>query len=204
MWFGLIAMFLAQQYVGPPLKLHYRGGGEIISSMEISAGPVAYGYFSQMTTFAQRGLTFAEAYDLTSPAFRIFLCWAFMFELSRIFIMHAADITEDRIAKKHTLVSLIGYEKTKVVYQTTSAVGLLLAWLLVLKEPSTIYWMVPVYLFASPIFLKVQAALEGLVDQNELAQGKLDFAGMPVLVSLQTLGTPVLLSLLTLAFHVKV
>lgn len=204
LWFGLLAMFSAQQYVGPPLRLHYRGGGELISSIEISTGPIAYGYFSQVTTHLRRGLTFTEAYHSMSPAMTLFLAWAFVFELSRIFVMHAADITEDKIAGKHTLVSIIGYTKTKVVYQLTSAIALLLAWLMVLEERRTMYWMVPVYLFAAPIFFKVQTALDGLINPDHASEGKLGFAGMPVLVSLQTLGAPILLSILTIVFKVKI
>lgn len=204
LWFGLLAMFAAQQYVAPPMRLHYRGGGELISSFEISGGPIMYGYFSQLTTHLRRGLSFTEAWQGMSPAMVLLVAWAFAFELSRILVMHAADITEDKMAGKHTLVSLVGYRRTKVLYQTFTAISMFLAWNLVLEEWTTVYWMVPVYLIGLPIFWRTQRALNELAVATDDAAGKLAFNGMPVLVSLQTLGTPFLLSILTILFKVKV
>lgn len=196
--FGLGAMFLAQQYVGPPFRLHYNGGGEIISSLEIASMPVLYGYLSQLTATMKRGVTWQESYEATTPTLRFFLLWSFAFELSRIFIMHAADITEDRLAKKHTLVSIVGYRKTKVLFQFISGLAFLFAWNVVVSNPRSILLLGPVYMYSIPIFLRVQDRLEGLCAEGDLSAGKAAFSAMPVLVSLQTLGTPVLLSVITM------
>lgn len=196
LWFGLISMFAAQQYVGPPLRLHYNGGGEIISAFELSAGPLLYGYLSQLTVLFRRGLSLQEAYDLTSPSLRLFLLWAFAFELARIWVMHSADITEDRLASKHTLVSMLGYAKTMRLYEFTLLVSLILAWNVLLTSPKSAFLLVPVLGYALPIGIIVRKKLAALIPQDD--EGKAGFELVPVLVSLETLATPALLSLITL------
>lgn len=212
LWFGLAAMFAAQQYVGPPLRLHYNGGGEVVSSAEIAPGPVLYGFLSQVTAFAGRGLDVTEAWRTLTPATRLFLAWCFVFELGRIFMMHAADITEDRIARKHTLASTVGYRGTRTLYLVTALVAGFLAWNLVLLQPRAAWLMVPAATYSLPINHHVLRALAKLcgdggddvsdtdVDARGEAseEGKKAFGGVPVLVSLQTMLTPVLFTVIVL------
>ncbi|CCG83437.1 protein of unknown function [Taphrina deformans PYCC 5710] len=195
LWFGLLAMGAAQQYVGPPLRLHYNGGGEVVSSLEIAPGPVLYGFLSQGTHAARRGLTVREAWASTSGTLVVFLAWTLAYELARIFMMHAADITEDRVARKHTLVSVLGFGRTKALYRFTSALAVLLGWNLVLRDGRAGYLMAVVALYSLPIAYRVDAALETLAvcEREGRKVETAGFASVPPLVSLQTMLTPVVL-----------
>ena len=103
--------------------------------------------------------------------------------------MHAADITEDRLAKKHTLVSILGYGKTKTVYELTCFINLFLAWNLVLENRKAACLLVPIAAYAIPIALDVRKKLHALIPED--IPGKLGFAQTPMLVSIETLATPV-------------
>lgn len=191
--FGLFNMFIAQQYVGPPLRLHYNGGGEIVSSSEISSGPVLYGFLAQVTTFKHHGLSFSESMALLTPTMRLFLLWAFFHELGRIFVMHIADIREDVAAKKYTLVSLVGYRRARVLYISAQLLAAFLAFNIVLIRPRAAWLMGPVYLVKIPCNIRTERRMLGLVHGDTAG-----FEGISVLASVEVLVTAVMLVIITL------
>jgi 1,4-dihydroxy-2-naphthoate octaprenyltransferase len=112
-------------------------------------------------------------------------------------MMHVADINEDREADKHTLVSMVGYGKTKQMYLVATALHVMLAWRLVFVNQKAVYLMLPMLTYALPIAFKVQTAMNHLIKDDEA--GKEKFAAIPTLVTIQTMLTPAFFIVITLA-----
>ncbi|KAH8886656.1 hypothetical protein GQ53DRAFT_827965 [Thozetella sp. PMI_491] len=198
LWLIVALMAAAHQYVGPPLRLHYRGAGEVLTSLIVSTGTMLYGYLAQETAGRKQGLGIIEVSESIDSTLVLFFVWAFLFELSRVLMMHVADMTADLIAKKHTLVSILGYNKTSRLYICTTILHVFLAWMIMVLQPKAAYLMVPMMLYSIPIAFEVQAALGDLRWHSRI--GRKAFTHIPILVSLQTLATPVLFIAITLLF----
>jgi 1,4-dihydroxy-2-naphthoate octaprenyltransferase len=140
---GLVCTFLSQTYVGPPLRLHYNGFGELVSALLLSPVSVLFGLIGHHTAvsgiplsssdfFANIGLReqvlklgrgiaatgkLATGSGFTIDRQLLTLLFAFYFyEQARIFIMHIQDIDADRRGGKITLAVRLGFTRTRQLY----------------------------------------------------------------------------------------
>ena len=137
---GLVCTVLSQGYVGPPLRLHYRGFGELVSALLLS--PVSF-LFGLMGHYSATHASSITLYDLLSPLaapdpahpstaspearfaidkqvwtlFASFYC----FEQARILIMHIHDIDVDRAGGKNTFCVQVGAAIASRLYLVLNA-----------------------------------------------------------------------------------
>lgn len=147
LFIGVASTFLSQEYVGPPLQLHYHGWGEIISSLFLSPVSLLWGLTGYYTAThpALLSRSIISPTDLLFPptigqfgidsTLWILLIAAYCTEQARVLIMHIHDIDADIAGGKITLVVRLGYERAAQLYVALNVVGVTL-WGTVLKRLS--------------------------------------------------------------------
>lgn len=116
----LFGMVMSQEYVGPPLRLHYNGWGEITSCFFLTIVSVTWGYAGYYTS--SHPLHIISATDFfRPPSGGIFgidkTMWNMLgamvlTEAGRILVMHIHDIEADKLGGKITLVVRLGYKSS--------------------------------------------------------------------------------------------
>ena len=149
MWFGLAAVLLGYFYTASPLRLAYRGLGEIL--VFLKAGPLAvcgsYLLFTGNITLEAVLISIPQGLLLTAI----------------LFINEFPDYEADKLAGKRHLVVRIGREKARIFY----AVLIIAIYLSVLIP--VILKLMPIYLLAIFITLPlaVQAVSTALKNYND-------------------------------------
>jgi 1,4-dihydroxy-2-naphthoate octaprenyltransferase len=133
---GIICTLLSHSYVGPPLRLHYNGFGELVSALFLSPVAFVFGLVGHYTAVSGRAATWHDLVRATpktsSSGFALdrqmwLLVGAFYtFEQARIFVMHVNDIEADRRGGKHTFVSRVGHTTARNLYVCFNLASLLL------------------------------------------------------------------------------
>lgn len=148
---GLICTFLSQTYVGPPLRLHYNGFGELVSALLLSPVSALFGLLGHYTAVSGRPLSFSDIYvsasstvtswftsasaSASTPAASsttgfsldtqlITLLLAFYFyEQARILIMHIQDIEADQRGGKITMTVRLGFTRASRLYVVLNVIA---------------------------------------------------------------------------------
>jgi 1,4-dihydroxy-2-naphthoate octaprenyltransferase len=102
LYLGLFGLVTGAFYAAPPLKLGYRGLGEIIVALDVAFLPVLGGYYVQAGSFHLSAL-----YAGIAAAFLI---------LGVIWINQIPDIEADAAAGKRTLVVRLGARRSRTVF----------------------------------------------------------------------------------------
>ena len=110
---GLVCTVLSQGYVGPPLRLHYRGFGELVSALLLS--PLAAPDPAHPSTASPEARFAIDKQVWT--LFASFYC----FEQARILIMHIHDIDVDRAGGKNTFCVQVGAAIASRLYLVLNA-----------------------------------------------------------------------------------
>ncbi|KAK8870108.1 hypothetical protein IAR55_000678 [Kwoniella newhampshirensis] len=132
---GIFSTILSQSYIGPPLRLHYHGFGEVVSSLFIAPVSMLFGILGHYTASTGRSIPFSDLFASTSASstsgfhldsqmwFMLFGLYAY--EQARIFIMHIPDIEADKRGNKNTLTVRIGQLATSKLYVCFNALSIL-------------------------------------------------------------------------------
>ncbi|KAJ8114392.1 hypothetical protein OPT61_g3717 [Boeremia exigua] len=97
--------------VGPLLRLHYNGSGELVSAMFLSSVAVLFGLVGHCTASTGRPIVWSDFFMSNSPTHSGFALdrslWLllgalFFYEQARIFVMHIHDIGADIAGEKRT------------------------------------------------------------------------------------------------------
>jgi 1,4-dihydroxy-2-naphthoate octaprenyltransferase len=145
LYIGLLCTFLSQMYVGPPLRLHYNGYGELVSALLLCPVSVLFGLVGHYTAVSGRPLTlsefvgsiqipFARPYlsTQTSSGFALDaqlltpLVAFYLYEQARILIMHIHDIDADRQGGKITMTVRLGFTRATRLYVVLNALSVIL------------------------------------------------------------------------------
>ena len=135
LWVGTISTFLSQEYVGPPLRLHYNSLGEIVSALFLSPVSVIWGLSGYYTATHPSSRLITAADVLFAPTIGqfgldktlwIMLGAMYCFEQARVLIMHIHDIDADILGGKITLVVRLGYLNAARLYVGLNVVGVML------------------------------------------------------------------------------
>jgi 1,4-dihydroxy-2-naphthoate octaprenyltransferase len=146
LYIGFVCTFLSQMYVGPPLRLHYNGFGELISALLLSPISALFGLIGHYTAVSGRPLSFSDLMrNISNPFTRrisstsspdtgfaldnqlVTLLLAFYFyEQARIFIMHIHDINADRRGGKITMTVRLGFTRASWLYVILNVVAVML------------------------------------------------------------------------------
>lgn len=115
---GILCTFLSQSYVGPPLRLHYNGLGEIVSAFLLAPVSFLFGILGHYTAAAGRSVSLADT--VTSSASKsssgcyldkqvwcMFACF-YCYQQARVLIMHIHDIEADTAGGKITFCVRVG------------------------------------------------------------------------------------------------
>jgi hypothetical protein len=131
----MISVFLSQEYVGPPLRLHYNGFGEVVSSLFLSPVSVLWGLTGYYTATNPTGRAISIA-DLFNPptatsfgidrTLWVMLTAMFCIEQARVLIMHIHDIDADILGGKITAVVRMGYVGAARLYVGLNIIGVIL------------------------------------------------------------------------------
>lgn len=148
LYIGLLCTFLSQMYVGPPLRLHYNGFGELVSALLLSPVSVLFGLVGHYTAVSGRPLTLAEFVNAIEIPFSrlskngtgfaldtqliILLVAFYLYEQARILIMHIHDISADRRGGKITMTVRLGFSRATRLYVILNAMAIVLFSILLL------------------------------------------------------------------------
>jgi 1,4-dihydroxy-2-naphthoate octaprenyltransferase len=136
---GIICTILSHSYVGPPLRLHYNGFGELVSALFLSPVAVLFGLVGHYTASTGRPAAWSDLFtsDLPTPSGftldkSLWLLFGalYFWEQARIFVMHVHDIAVDIAGGKRTFVSRIGHRRAKDLYVVFNVVSITLFGLL--------------------------------------------------------------------------
>jgi len=140
---GLICTFLSHTYVGPPLRLHYNGYGELVSALFLSPVSALFGLVGHYTAVSGRPLSFSDliggisnpftrsiasrsshssGFSLDSQLVTLLLAFYF-YEQARILIMHIHDINADRRGGKITMTVRLGFTLASRLYVVLNVVA---------------------------------------------------------------------------------
>jgi 1,4-dihydroxy-2-naphthoate octaprenyltransferase len=152
LYIGLLCTLLSQMYVGPPLRLHYNGYGELVSALLLSPVSVLFGLVGHYTAVSGRPLTLSEFINsiripfprshlptqsdtgFTLDAQILTLLVAFyLYEQARILIMHIHDINADQRGGKITMTVRLGFTRATRLYIVLNALSIFLLTILVLQ-----------------------------------------------------------------------
>ena len=115
-WLGLVGVISAYFYVGPPLKLAYRGVGEIIVGLNFGPIMTLGSYYVQTGSWSVAALTEPFLASLPIGLLIAAVLW----------INEFPDVDADRAVGKKTLVARLGYLRSVSVFITLLAVSYLL------------------------------------------------------------------------------
>jgi len=115
-WLGLVGVISAYFYVGPPLKLAYRGIGEIIVGLNFGPIMTLGSYYVQTGSWSLATLTEPFLASLPIGLLITAVLW----------INEFPDVDADRAVGKKTLVARLGYLRSVSVFITLLAVSYLL------------------------------------------------------------------------------
>jgi len=115
-WLGLGGVISAYFYVGPPLKLAYRGVGEIIVGLNFGPIMTLGSYYVQTGSWSVAALTEPFLASLPIGLLIAAVLW----------INEFPDVDADRAVGKKTLVARLGYLRSVSVFITLLAVSYLL------------------------------------------------------------------------------
>ena len=115
-WLGLVGVISAYFYVGPPLKLAYRGIGEIIVGLNFGPIMTLGSYYVQTGSWSLATLTEPFLASLPIGLLIAAVLW----------INEFPDVDADRAVGKKTLVARLGYLRSVSVFITLLAVSYLL------------------------------------------------------------------------------
>jgi 1,4-dihydroxy-2-naphthoate octaprenyltransferase len=149
LWFGLAAVLLGYFYTATPLKLGYRGLGEIL--VFIKSGPLAVcGTYLLFT-----GSISLEAILISIPQGLLIT--------AILYINEFPDYEADKSANKRNIIVRIGREKARIFY----AVLIIAIYLSVLIP--VVLQLIPIYLLAIFITLPlaIQAVSTALINYND-------------------------------------
>lgn len=136
LWIAIVSTFFSQEYIAPPLRLHYNGFGEVISSFLLSPVSFLWGLAGHYTaTHPTSPLITAYAF-LHAPSIAgfgidktlwIMLCAMYLTVQARILIMHIHDIDSDRLGGKVTRIVRVGFVNAARLYASLN-VGAVAMW----------------------------------------------------------------------------
>jgi len=115
-WLGLVGVISAYFYVGPPLKLAYRGVGEIIVGLNFGPIVTLGSYYVQTGSWSVAALTEPFLASLPIGLLIAAVLW----------INEFPDVDADRAVGKKTLVLRLGYLRSVSVFITLLAASYLL------------------------------------------------------------------------------
>ncbi|CAG5174605.1 uncharacterized protein ALTATR162_LOCUS7821 [Alternaria atra] len=136
---GIICTILSHSYVGPPLRLHYNGFGELVSALFLSPVAVLFGLVGHYTASTGRPVAWSDLFTSNLPTPSGFTLdkslWLlfgalYFYEQARIFVMHIHDIGTDIAGGKRTFVSRIGHRRAKDLYAVFNVLSVTLFGLL--------------------------------------------------------------------------
>lgn len=140
LYLGLLSITLSHEYIAPPLRLHYRGSGEVTSCLLLSPVSALFGYMGcyTATQYSSRPISPTDLFHgPTSSSFGIdstlwIMLGAMYFTAqARILVMHIHDINVDIRGGKITMVVRIGYLWAARMYVGLNVVGVSLwVWLI--------------------------------------------------------------------------
>ncbi|WWC92609.1 uncharacterized protein L201_007568 [Kwoniella dendrophila CBS 6074] len=124
---GIVSSILSQMYVGPPIRLHYHGFGELISALLLNPVSILWGMTGYYTSTTKQTLSITDIFNKPPTSFTntntfslgslwILLGAMYCFEQARIFIMHIQDIEADIKGNKITFVVRIGHKWAARLY----------------------------------------------------------------------------------------
>jgi 1,4-dihydroxy-2-naphthoate octaprenyltransferase len=142
LYIGLLCTFLSQMYVGPPLRLHYNGYGELVSALLLSPVAVLFGLVGHYTAVSGRPLTLSEfvnsiripflgshlstqsntSFSLDAQLLTLLVAF-YLYEQARILIMHIHDINADRRGGKITMTVRLGFTRATRLYVILNALS---------------------------------------------------------------------------------
>ena len=132
---GIICTILSHSYVGPPLRLHYNGFGELVSALFLSPVAVLFGMVGHYTASTGRPAAWCDLFASTLPtpssftldkSLWLLLGALYFHEQARIFVMHVHDIGGDVAGGKRTFVSRIGHRRAKDLYVVFNVLAIML------------------------------------------------------------------------------
>jgi 1,4-dihydroxy-2-naphthoate octaprenyltransferase len=224
---GVFCTFLSQTYVGPPLRLHYHGFGELISALLLSSVSLLFGMVGYYTGITGRSIPLSDLFASPSSTISgfyldkqlwIMLAAYYFYAQARILIMHIHDIDADKKGGKITLVVRIGYDNAKWLYVILNAISLFFFGLLAISLNNNEGLLSRIgcntivsgghgalLAFAIPIMVVTARSLFYHSPTNT-NKGDIEKSTIPILphadlakiVSLQTLLTPAILSVVVL------
>ncbi|KAF3031827.1 hypothetical protein E8E11_001105 [Didymella keratinophila] len=136
---GIICTILSHSYVGPPLRLHYNGFGELVSALFLSPVAVLFGMVGHYTASTGRPVAWSDLFTPNVPtssgftldkSLWLLLGALYFYEQARIFVMHVHDIGADIAGGKRTFVSRIGHRRAKDLYAVFNVLAITLFGLL--------------------------------------------------------------------------
>lgn len=106
---AVLGLALAWFYTAPPVRLNYRGLGELTTAVTLyGLAPVGSYYF--------------QAHSLSTTVFAV-VCPIFLFQLARQFLMNLSDFEGDRKTGKRTVAVLLGPRRLVRAYMVVQAVA---------------------------------------------------------------------------------
>lgn len=127
-WLGAICLAVFVAYTLPPLKLNYRGGGELLEALGV--GALLPGLNAQLQS---RSLSLDHAALGVLPG-------AVLLALSSALVSGLSDEESDRVGGKHTVTTWIGNGRTRRAAELCLGLGVI-AWLVAAALwPRVIVW----------------------------------------------------------------
>ncbi|WVR06711.1 hypothetical protein IAU60_003743 [Kwoniella sp. DSM 27419] len=211
---GIISSVLSQMYVGPPIRLHYHGLGELISALLLDPVAVLFGMTGYYSATTGRTVHFTDIVSTSSSGFSLGTLWVLLaalycFEQARIFIMHIQDIEADIAGGKITFVVRVGHRVAAWLYVLFNIAALVLfRYFTVLSRHAfgnAFYtaWSrgISLVLTASlPVMIVTAKSLFAQIPPKRLTQKTNDLipsyplTALPIPVSMQVLLSPVVLA----------
>ncbi|WWD15599.1 hypothetical protein CI109_100021 [Kwoniella shandongensis] len=131
---GIFGIILSQSYIGPPLRLHYHGFGEIVSSIFTSSIATLFGILGHYTATTGRSVSFPELFSSSSASsssgFHLDsqMWWFFLalytYEQARIIMMNIPDIEADKRGNKITLTVRVGQLAASQLYVLNNLISI--------------------------------------------------------------------------------
>ncbi|KAJ4987717.1 hypothetical protein SVAN01_06741 [Stagonosporopsis vannaccii] len=132
---GIICTILSHSYVGPPLRLHYNGFGELVSALFLSPVATLFGLVGHYTASTGHPVAWSDLFTSNLPTPSGFTLdrslWLlfgalYFYEQARILVMHIHDIAADIAGGKRTFVSRIGHRRAKDLYAVFNVLSITL------------------------------------------------------------------------------